>query len=88
MTEKEESAAAVTEERLVATCGGIVRDYLAHWGYEVREGDGWSCDCEDAPIPDEASCDMLARRIAQGRLDDGAGPDLAIYDGLITREAV
>ncbi|RRF93207.1 MAG: hypothetical protein DUD31_06645 [Coriobacteriaceae bacterium] len=50
MTEKKENAAAVTEERLVATCEGIVRDYLAHWGYEVREGDGWSCDCEDAPI--------------------------------------
>ena len=39
-------------------------------------------------IPDEASCDILARRIAQGRLDGGAGPDLAIYDGFITREAV
>lgn len=35
MTEKKESAAAVTEERLVTTCEGIVRDYLAHWGYEV-----------------------------------------------------
>ena len=35
MTEKKESAAAVTEERLVATCEGIVRDYLDHWGYEV-----------------------------------------------------
>lgn len=28
MTEKTESAAAVTEESLVATCEGIVRDYL------------------------------------------------------------
>jgi putative endonuclease len=27
-----------------------VRDYLSHRGYEVREGDGWSCDCEDTPI--------------------------------------
>jgi hypothetical protein len=50
MTEKTESAAAVTEESLVATCEGIVRDYLAHRGYEVRAAGGWSCDCEDAPI--------------------------------------
>lgn len=50
MTEKTESAAAVTEESLVATCEGIVRDYLAHRGYEVHASDGWSCDCEDAPI--------------------------------------
>jgi putative endonuclease len=50
MTEKTESAAAVTEESLVATCEGIARDYLAHRGYEVHAGDGWSCDCEDAPI--------------------------------------
>ena len=50
MTEKTESAAAVTEKSLVATCEGIVRDYLAHRGYEVHAGDGWSCDCEDAPI--------------------------------------
>ena len=44
MTEKTESAAAVTEESLVATCEGVVRDYLAHRGYEVHAGDGWSCD--------------------------------------------
>lgn len=50
MTEKTESVAAVTEERVVATCEGIARDYLAHRGYEVHAGDGWSCDCEDAPI--------------------------------------
>ena len=50
MTEKTESAAAVTEESLVATCEGIARDYLAHRGYEVRAAGGWSCDCEDAPI--------------------------------------
>ena len=52
-----------------------------------------ACEAEErifgeGRIPDEASCDMLARRIAQGRLDDGAGPDLAIYDGFITREEV
>ena len=51
MTEKTESAAAsAAEEGLVATCEGIARDYLAHRGYEVHAGDGWSCDCEDAPI--------------------------------------
>ena len=33
-----------------ATCEGIARDYLAHRGHEVRVADGWSCDCEDAPI--------------------------------------
>lgn len=51
MTEKTESAAAsATEEGLAATCEGIARDYLAHRGYGVHAGDGWSCDCEDAPI--------------------------------------
>jgi hypothetical protein len=51
MTGKTESAAAsAAEEGLVVTCEGIVRDYLAHRGYEVHTGDGWSCDCEDAPI--------------------------------------
>ena len=50
MTEKTESAAAVTEESLVATCEGVVRDYLAHRGYEVHVADGWSCDGEDAPV--------------------------------------
>ena len=50
MTEKTENAATPTEEELVATCESIVRDYLAHRGYEVRVCDGWSCDCEDAPI--------------------------------------
>ena len=50
MTEKTESAATMAEEGLAATCEGIVRDYLAHRGYEVRTADGWSCDGEDAPI--------------------------------------
>lgn len=34
MTEKTESAATMAEEGLAATCEGIVRDYLAHRGYE------------------------------------------------------
>ena len=61
----------------------------------AAEASGFAAACEaerrifgEGRIPDEASCDMLARRIAQGRLDDGAGPDLAIYDGFITREAI
>lgn len=37
MTEKTESSATTTEEGLVAACEGIVRDYLARRGYEVRE---------------------------------------------------
>lgn len=40
----------MTEEGLAAACEGIVRDYLAHRGYEVRAADGWFCDGEDAPI--------------------------------------
>jgi putative endonuclease len=50
MTEKTEGAATMAEEGLAATCEGIARDYLAHRGYEIRAADGWSCDCEDAPI--------------------------------------
>jgi putative endonuclease len=50
MTEKTEGAAPIAEEGLAATCEGIVRDYLAHRGYAVHAADGWSCDCEDAPI--------------------------------------
>jgi hypothetical protein len=42
MTEKTENAATTTEEGLVATCEGIVRDYLVHGDYEVRAADGWS----------------------------------------------
>ena len=40
MTEKTESAATMAEEGLAATCEGIVRDYLAHRGYEIRAADG------------------------------------------------
>jgi hypothetical protein len=61
----------------------------------AAEASGFAAACEaeerifgGGRVPDEASCDMLARRIAQGRLSDGAGPDLAIYDGFIAREAV
>ena len=50
MTEKTESAATMAEEGLAVTCEGIVRDYLAHRGYEVHVADGWSCDGEDAPV--------------------------------------
>lgn len=49
MTEETRGAETMTE-RLVATCDGIVRSYLSSRGYEVREGNNWSCDCEDAPI--------------------------------------
>lgn len=49
MTVKTKSAATMAGG-LVATCEGIVRDYLAHRGYKVHMADGWSCDGEDAPI--------------------------------------
>jgi len=39
-------------------------------------------------IPDEASCDMLARRMAAGLPGEGAGPDLTVYDGFLSREAI
>lgn len=50
MTEKTGSDAAAAKEGFAATCEGIARDYLAHRGYGVHAADGWSCDCEDAPI--------------------------------------
>ena len=50
MTEKTKSVAFIAEEGLAATCEGIVRNYLAHRGYEVHAADGWSCDCDDAPM--------------------------------------
>lgn len=40
----------MAEDGLADTCGGIVRNYLAHRGYELRAADGWPCDCVDAPI--------------------------------------
>lgn len=33
-------------------------------------------------VPDDASCDMLARRIAAG-MGDAGGPDLSVYDGFL-----
>lgn len=38
-------------------------------------------------VPDAASCDVLARRIASGA-DEDHGPDLAVYDGFLKREAI
>lgn len=54
-------------------------------------GFGAACDAalrvvEGGRVPDDATVDVLARRIAGGALPGGAGPDLAVYDGL-TREA-
>lgn len=50
MTEKTGSDATAAKEGFAATCEGIARDYLAHRGYGFHAADGWSCDCEDAPI--------------------------------------
>nr|WP_314785157.1 ATP-binding protein [Olsenella uli] len=38
--------------------------------------------------PDEASADVLARRIPSGAGEGGQGPDLSVYDGLVRREAI
>ena len=61
----------------------------------AAEASGFEAACEaeerilaGGRVPDEASCDMLARRIAQGRPAEGGGPDLTVYDGLASREAV
>ncbi len=39
-------------------------------------------------VPDEASCDMLARRMAAGLPGECAGPDLTVCDGFLSREAI
>lgn len=52
-----------------------------------------ACEAEErilasGRIPDEASADMLARRIAAGGREECAGPDLSVYDGFLGREAI
>lgn len=61
---------------------------------KTAETSGFKAACEaeehileGGRIPDEASADMLARRIAAGRLEGGSGPDLAAYDDLPARGA-
>ena len=56
-------------------------------------GFGAACEAEErvfagGRVPDEASCDMLARRIAAGGEEGSAGPDLSVYDGFLGRGAV
>ena len=56
-------------------------------------GFGAACEAEErvfagGRVPDEASCDMLARRIAAGGDEGAAGPDLTVYDGFLGRGAV
>ena len=38
-------------------------------------------------MPDEASCDMLARRVAAGTPSPSGCADLLVYDGFLGREA-
>lgn len=79
MTEKTESAAAVTEEGLAATCEGIARDYLAHGGYEVRAAGGWSCDCEDAPVVAMDGDETVLIAVISAYEEDSAGmPELSV----------
>ena len=52
-----------------------------------------ACEAEErvpasGRIPDEASADMLARRIAAGGREECAGPDLSVCDGFLGREAI
>ena len=56
-------------------------------------GFGAACEAEErvfagGRVPDEASCDMLARRIAAGGEEGSAGPDPSVYDGFLGRGAV
>lgn len=56
-------------------------------------GFGAACEAEErvfagGRVPDEASCDILARRIAAGGKEGAAGPDLSVYDGFLGREAI
>lgn len=39
--------------------------------------------CATGRMPDDASCDLLARRIASGEPDLSARADMSVYDGLI-----
>lgn len=43
--------------------------------------------CASGRLPDDASCDLLARRVASGGPDPAGRADLSVYDGLI-REVV
>ena len=57
----------------------------------ARSGLGAACRAaegisESGRMPDDASCDPLARRIAGGE-DEAGGADLAVYD-LVAREAM
>jgi hypothetical protein len=54
----------------------------------AAESSGFQAACEaegrvlaGGRVPDEASCDMLARRIAAGGGEGAAGPDLTVCDG-------
>lgn len=79
MTEKTMSAANMAEEGLAATCGGIVRDYLAHRGYAVRTADSWSCDCEDAPIVATDGYEMVLVAVISAYEQGSAGkPELSV----------
>jgi hypothetical protein len=39
--------------------------------------------CASGRLPDDASCNLLARRIAAGGADRGGRADLSVYDGLL-----
>lgn len=60
----------------------------------AAEASGFEAACEaerrifaSGRVPDAASCDVLARRVAAGAGEAG-GPDLSVYDGFLKREAM
>lgn len=51
-------------------------------------GFGAACEAaleviEGGRLPDDATVDVLARRIASGALGEAGGADLAVYDGFL-----
>ena len=57
----------MAEEGLADTCWGIVRDYLAHRGYELRAAGSWSCDCVDYGDVDAIRHDVVSIVVAGER---------------------
>lgn len=64
-----------------------VRDYQTQ---RASEASGFEAACraalrvvEGGRVPDDATVDVLARRMAAGGGDAPGGPDLGVYDGFL-----
>lgn len=44
--------------------------------------------CAGGRVPDDASVDLAARRLAAGRRAPGGAADLSVYDGLVREGAL